>query len=95
MSNYYAVRLRSYAAAHFEWSVVNTITWHFAEAKLQSSQRILRTGVFRRVTIDEEPRLSGETDVHLVVTVEESPATTIGAGGGLQAGRQIVILDTG
>lgn len=56
MSNYYAVRLRSYAAAHFEWSVVNTITWHFAEAKLQSEYTGGDDGRAYAVTIHGEIR---------------------------------------
>ena len=61
MSNYYAVRLRSYAAAHFEWSVVNTITWHFAEAKLQSEYTGGDDGRAYAVTIHGEIRGAGES----------------------------------
>jgi outer membrane protein insertion porin family len=61
-----------------------------AADKLESTQRILRMGVFRRVSIDEEPRFSGETVAHLVVTVEEAPSTTVSTGGGLQGSRSPV-----
>jgi outer membrane protein assembly factor BamA len=54
------------------------------EALEESANRLRQLGVFSRVRIQEEPRLAGETVANLVVLVEESPATTIGGGGGLE-----------
>jgi outer membrane protein insertion porin family len=55
--------------------------------KFESSARIYRMGVFRQVNIAEEPRLSGETVAHVIVTVEELPANSDSYGFGLEAGR--------
>jgi outer membrane protein insertion porin family len=58
------------------------------EARRESARRLYQMGVFRQVSIEEEPRVSGDTVAHVVITVEELPATSIGYGGGLEAGRQ-------
>ena len=55
-----------------------------ADAVEESANRLRQMGVFSRVRIQEEPRLAGETIANLVVLVEESPATTLGGGGGLE-----------
>lgn len=57
-------------------------------ARRESARRLSRQGVFRLVNIDEEPRASGDTVAHVIVTVEELPATSVGYGGGLESGRQ-------
>ena len=57
------------------------------DARLESQQRINALGLFRRVSVDEAPRLPGETRAHVIVTVEEAPAHTISYGGGVDAGR--------
>ncbi len=49
-------------------------------------QRLADMGVFRSFTLEAADRLSGETEGHVVVTVSEAPATTIGFGLGLEAG---------
>ncbi len=58
-----------------------------ADAIAESANRLRQMGVFSRVRIQEEPRLAGETIANLVVLVEESPATTLGGGGGLEVRR--------
>ena len=57
-------------------------------ARRDSARRLYQMGVFRQVSIDEEPRVSGDTVAHVIVAVEELPPTSIGYGGGLEAGRQ-------
>lgn len=54
--------------------------------RLALQQRLAETGLFRRVTITEAPPTSGDPGTDLVITVEESPATSIAFGGGLEAG---------
>lgn len=49
-------------------------------------QRLADMGVFRSFTVEAADRLSGETEGHIVVTVVEAPATTIGFGLGLEGG---------
>lgn len=49
-------------------------------------QRLAELGLFRRITITEAPHSGGETGTDLVITVEESLATTIAIGGGIEAG---------
>lgn len=55
---------------------------------LESQRRLQDTGLFRSVVVAPEPLLAGETHAHVMVIVEEAPATTIGGGGGLQVGRR-------
>jgi len=50
-------------------------------------RRLVEMGVFRRVTVSLADRAPGETQGHLIVNVVESPATSIGIGGGLEGGR--------
>ncbi len=54
-----------------------------SQAIEESQRRLAALGVFRRVTISE---LQHESDDRrdVLVTVEESPATTIGYGGGVE-----------
>lgn len=65
------------------------------EARLESQQRVNALGLFRRATVDEAPRLPGETKAHIIVTVEEAPARTISGGGGVDAGRLTRTADDG
>ncbi len=57
-------------------------------ARRDSARKLYQMGVFRQVSIDEEPRVSGDTLAHVIVAVEELPPTSIGYGGGLEGGRQ-------
>ena len=65
------------------------------EARLESQQRVNALGLFRRASVDEAPRLPGETKAHIIVTVEEAPARTISGGGGVDAGRLTRTTDDG
>jgi len=56
-------------------------------------QRLSAMGFFRRISIAEAPH-PGEAGTDLVITVEESPTTSISYGGGLEAGlRARSVLD--
>ena len=55
----------------------------------ESQRRLTALGLFRRARITEL-RHGGETTRDLLVTIEEAPPTTIGYGGGIEAGRVIV-----
>jgi outer membrane protein insertion porin family len=62
----------------------------FSLAAINESQRRLTAlGLFRRARITEL-RHGDETTRDLLVTIEESPATTIGYGGGVEVGRIVV-----
>jgi outer membrane protein insertion porin family len=57
-------------------------------ARIESQQRLIALGLFRRVVIDElqhgdEPRRD------VLVQVEEAPPTTIGFGGGIEGGTRL------
>ncbi|TAK19135.1 MAG: outer membrane protein assembly factor, partial [Acidobacteria bacterium] len=54
--------------------------------RIKLQQRLAALALFRRITITEAPHSGGETGTDLVITVEESPATSIAIGGGLEAG---------
>ena len=56
------------------------------EARFESRRRLLATSSYRNVTITPEQRLRGETDVRVVVAVEEASATTTAYGGGVEVG---------
>jgi outer membrane protein assembly factor BamA len=49
-------------------------------------QRLADMGVFRSFTVEVAERLGGETDGHVIVSVTEAKATTIGFGLGLEGG---------
>lgn len=55
-------------------------------ARQALQQRLSAMGFFRRIVITEAPHPGGETGTDVVITVEESPTTTIAYGGGLEAG---------
>jgi outer membrane protein insertion porin family len=48
--------------------------------------RLVEMGVFRRVNVALAGRRPGETQGHVIVNVVEAPGTTVGIGGGLEAG---------
>ncbi len=56
--------------------------------RIALQQRLAEMGLFRRITITEAPHAGGDTGTDVVITVEESPATTIAFGGGIEAGRR-------
>jgi outer membrane protein insertion porin family len=58
------------------------------DKRLESQNRLAQRGVFRSVSIQEEPRLPGETKARVIVAVVESPATVLGYGGGIEVDRR-------
>jgi outer membrane protein assembly factor BamA len=58
-------------------------------ALAEAQQRLVETGVFRRVTITPADQFGGEREAHLIVSVVENPRTTVGYGGGLEGGRYL------
>ncbi len=54
--------------------------------RIALQQRLATMGLFRRIMITEAPHAGGDTGTDLVITVEESPATSIAVGGGVEAG---------
>jgi outer membrane protein assembly factor BamA len=58
-------------------------------------QRLAGLGVFRRVSVAADERLSGETEARVVISVLEAPDTTIGFGGGLEGASTAVQTETG
>jgi outer membrane protein assembly factor BamA len=54
--------------------------------RIDLQQRLASLGLFRRINIAEAPHADGELGTDLVITVEESPATTIAPGAGIEAG---------
>jgi len=68
----------------------------FSEAAQLEANNLLRArGIFRRVTVQEEPRLAGETLATVVISVEESPANSVGFGGGLEVARRVRTTEDG
>jgi outer membrane protein insertion porin family len=63
-------------------------------ALFESQRRLSALGLFRRVRITDvgEP---GESGRDVIVTVDEAPATTIGYGAGVEAGRRAGTADDG
>jgi outer membrane protein insertion porin family len=63
-------------------------------ALFESQRRLSALGLFRRVRINDvgEP---GESGRDVIVTVDEAPATTIGYGAGVEAGRRAGTADDG
>jgi outer membrane protein insertion porin family len=58
------------------------------EGLAESQRRVSALGLFRRVRITEIDH-GAESRRDLLVTVEEAPATSLGYGGGLEAGRRL------
>jgi outer membrane protein assembly factor BamA len=63
------------------------------DALAAAQRRLGALGLFRRVRV-EDVGIPGETTRDVIVSVEEAPATRIGYGGGLEAGRELVAADT-
>jgi outer membrane protein insertion porin family len=61
---------------------------------VESQRRLAALGLFRRARITELAH-GGEAKRDLVVTVDEAPVTTIGYGGGLEAGQRIRRTEAG
>ncbi len=61
---------------------------------IESQRRLAALGLFRRARISELAH-GGEDRRDLVVTVDEAPVTTIGYGGGLEAGQRIRRTEAG
>src|SRR2546423_179955 len=57
----FAFRMRAYAAAHFEWDELLTVTWPDAEAKFQSEYTGGDDGLAYPVTIHGEIRGTDES----------------------------------
>ena len=57
-------------------------------ARIETQQRLVALGLFRRVVI-EELRHGGEPRRDVLVQVEEAPPTTIGFGGGLEGATRL------
>jgi outer membrane protein insertion porin family len=53
----------------------------------EARRRLVAMGVFRRISISTTDTLGGNQEAHVIVNVVESPATTVGVGGGLEGGR--------
>jgi outer membrane protein insertion porin family len=64
------------------------------EGITESQRRVSALGLFRRVRITEIDH-GAESRRDLLVTVEEAPATTIGYGGGVEAGQRLLRTITG
>lgn len=58
------------------------------EAVIESQRRLATLGLFRRVRIVELPHGASLTR-DILIDVEEAPPTTIGYGGGIEAGRRL------
>ena len=67
----------------------------FSEAARAASQSRLADLEFRNVRVTAEPRLPGETQVNIVVFVEESSTITFGWGGGAEVGTRPRVEDDG
>ena len=57
-------------------------------ARIETQQRLVALGLFRRVVV-EELRHGGEPRRDVLVQVEEAPPTTIGFGGGVEGGTRL------
>ncbi|HEY6358778.1 MAG TPA: BamA/TamA family outer membrane protein, partial [Vicinamibacterales bacterium] len=66
-----------------------------AAAVQRSRQDVQETFGFRTVSIAEEPVLNDDKRMHVIVTVEEAPATTIAWGAGAVVDRLLVADATG
>ena len=74
-----------------ESSILEELTFKVGDPlsrhSLDESERALADrGIFRRARITAEPTLPGESRARVIVQVEESPATAIGYGGGIEVG---------
>ena len=62
-----------------------------AAAVQRSRQDVQETFALRSVDIAQEPVLTDPTHVHVIVTVEETPATTLAWGSGVLIDRRLVV----
>jgi outer membrane protein assembly factor BamA len=60
----------------------------FGPAAINESRRRLAELGISRASFSEQPRPQGEHLSHVILSVDESPATTVGYGGGIEAGRR-------
>lgn len=65
-----------------------------AEQLVDIQRRVAALGLFRRVQVTEALQ-PGSTSRDVVVTVDESPPTTVGYGGGVEVGSQSVLASSG
>jgi outer membrane protein insertion porin family len=75
-------------------TILEEITLHPGEpfgdaARTESTMRLNRLTSFQRVHIDEMQRAPGDARAHVVITVVESLATSIGYGGGLEVDNRV------
>lgn len=61
---------------------------------VESQRRLAELGIIR-ATVSEQPRLPGENVAHLIISVDEAPATTIGFGGGVEVETRTVSVAGG
>ena len=66
-----------------------------ASALQQSRQNVQETFGLRTVSIAQEPVLNDDKRVHVIVTVEEAPATTIAWGAGAVVDRRLIANASG
>jgi len=76
-------------------AILETLTIHAggplgAAAVQKSRQDVQAEFGFRTVSIDDEPVLNDDSRRHVIVTVDEAPATTIAWGGGILVDRRPV-----
>lgn len=55
-------------------------------ARLESQRRLYNQLGFRSAQVTAQPRLPGETETRILISVEETGAVTFGFGGGVEAG---------
>lgn len=55
-------------------------------ARVESQRRLYNLGTFRTVSVTAQPRLPGETETRIIISVVETGSVTFGFGGGVEAG---------
>ncbi len=60
----------------------------FGPAAINESRRRLAELGVSRASFSEQPRPPGDMRAHVILSVDEAPATTVGYGGGIEAGRR-------
>ena len=64
-------------------------------ARVESQRRLNELAIFRRVSITQTPGALDDGRVDVIIQVEESAATTVGYGGGLEFGRRVRNVEGG
>lgn len=64
-------------------------------ARVESQRRLNELAIFRRVSITQAPGGFEDGRVDVIIQVEESAATTIGYGGGVEFGRRVRTVEDG